>query len=805
MKSTFHRLSLLFACYCMLMPHGSVAAEPIWQQGEGNVFRLAPEASTSYEVFIPQPGKDKVVTLSWRARIDADRQRGGREFLRITVNGESVAALRDRLSSRILNKPAVYVDQRGRRQRWYVHGAQGWLVPFADDFSPPNPTSRFSKAGTEAYEFSVDVTDLVRLNSENTVSVHNLMKKRYFHKYKRRYFQRTQGDLVVEGLRFGWGSRSVDQSMPRAPQASSVAWRVKAVDDRIVLQRGPLDVEFASRFADGNGGWVSLPGPDAKMQPSASDAGGQRMVVETPNYRVERTLRLEEGRIRIEDRLMGTRREAAPIVIAPRYRLLVPGAVFGTAWIGGDSDPMLNDQLCPFNPTLFVPMAGSGIGVAVEDDVMRLQGRYSYDARKGSAEIRSDEMVLSAETSYEYTVRLTLYPTSHDDYWQFINTLRTDRNGAREMPGAIWFTVPRNILLSNPESIRSYIEENRVAYVIFWESPDPNDYGLSAPYIIKGAAQLGHRAEKYRGRFESDEKEAAARLHRLSPQVKVLFYVHSHVCTAVDAGEMAAFQDAWVTDKSGKPVRRHADDPRYFPFYFICPTLENSYGEAFARLVDHLLSLGADGIYWDEMPAGLREARCTYSQFDGHSADIDLETQRVRRQKGLVGLLSSPYKAAQVRKLAAMDKVVHANGAPETLLLQKLPMTVMVETKTSAALTRRLHLTTPYAYTWGPFSVGQCRERLAAGGLCFRPGRNTEFVARSFPITPTQLGPGHIAGPERVITAVDGMFGWKGDWQADLTVFDASGRVIEEERLNGKGLRNVSVPTDSLVIMERRD
>jgi hypothetical protein len=767
--------------------------------------RISPEGDRTFVFRLPESAGNLKTVLTWEARVDADRSMTGREFLGVTLNGTSVGAMRDRLNRRLLNKPVRFTGNADKLRYWYTEGAEGWLTPFAPDFAVPVPGWSYGPP-KDAYTFQVDVTDLIQPGAENRLVFRNLTKEQYVRKYEPRYFRHTRGEIVLRNIFFDLLHERISVRAGSAPERRTG----ETIESLLKISpSGAMEIQWCGRtatietlFAQGDGRWTGFAEGAGGREILRPDPSTWRVSLKTRLFRVERTVRRDRDRIEINDRLV-LEEHSDVAVIAPRVRISVAENTYGTIWLGGDKDPSLEDASCPSNPTLFLPMDGAGLGLVLEDDVFRLQARFSYDAGAGDALIRSDEMVLSKTAGGEYTLRYALYPVSKDSYWDFINSAREEWNSHQTMPGTIWFTTPGNIVLSNPESIRRYLRENRVAYVVFWEGPHPQGDRIHTPYIVQGTGQLHPRAVAVRGAFEADERKGAEKLHRIMPGVKVLFYIHSHVCSMMDPEQMDSLQDSLVIGEDGKPVRRHAGDGRFFPLYYVYPTSRNSYGKAFERLIDHVLGLGADGIYWDEMSAAAGEVRCTYSEFDGYTADVDLETQEIQRLKGLVSLLSSDYKVGQVRRLLDRERAVHANSAPETVAQNRLPITRMVEAQTSSAAVKDLHLTTPYAYTWAPFSMDQFRDRLFKGGLCFRPGKETPFIARSYPITPVSLGRGYVVGRERIITGVGGVFGWEDLWKAALWTYDGSGRMVERRLLEGEGGREIPVPPNGLTIMER--
>lgn len=747
---------------------------------------------------------DKSLFLCWKSRIDSDHQRGGREFLRLEVNGKVVGAKKDRLIVRLRNKPTSFTDQRGRAHTWYVGGADGWLTPFSGAFTRPGLTSRFHAVAEKAYDFCVDVTDLMRNSRPNRIVFRNLMQARYAKKYQERYFRHSSGDLIIRNLALEVRTAQAEDQLVQPPPGSPGPWELEiGPSGGLRIHWGRRTTSLESAFADGGGSWTRLPSEGEERTVVRPNDNEWRVSLQAGDYSIDRTVVRMNGRIKVRDRFTLLNAEK-PVPLIPRYRLRFAENAYPRVFLGGDDDPSLNDIRCPFNPTLFVPMHDAGLGLVLEDDVMRLQGVFSYDAAKGHAVVRSDELVLSSEGGSSYAIEMSLYPIAGGDYWTFLNRVRQDQGIESVLPGTVWFTNPRNIILSNPSKVVEYIQKNRVAYVVFWANPDPRHYDVPAAYVVQGVAQMWDRSRSIRAAYERDERAALERLHRIAPSVKGLVYVHSHVCSFFQSERLSDYEDSWIKEPNGQPIRRHEKNSIYVPLYYVYPTKANRYGKDLDRLLNHLIGLGADGVYWDEMPASYPATRCTYHQFDGFSADVDTNTQTVRRLKGLVSLLSADYKAGWVKELNRQGKIVHANGAPDLWSLSRLPMTCMVETKTSAAAASELHLATPYAYVWGAAGMDQYRERLLKGSLPFQPGPENGFVPLAFPMDIQRLGKGFIIGESRLVTAVDGWFGWSSPWTGILTAFDARGREIEKKAVQRDGDAWITVPPDGVVFLEKQ-
>lgn len=781
--------------------------------GPDSRVRVAPGGVQTFPTPSIDFDSDQHVVLAWQARIDADRLRIGQWLTAVTINGKPVVAMKDRLTRNLLNKPLSFKDHRGRVQNWYADLAGGWLTPFSPDFSIPGPMTWFHNQGIEAYKYEVDVTDLIRSIGSNELVIRNLMSERYRQKYKTGMFEKRNGDLVIQEITIeirndpkrATRQEAVEKGLTTHAVANQWSLEIEQSGEMVISWPNGISARMKSSFANGGGQWVEIPSSSGVQSPARISPSQWRLNLELPYYRVERKIHQEKKKIRITDRII-SKKPKNPVVVVPRYELHVAPARYGTAWLGGDPDPVRNDVDSPYNPTLFVPMDRGGVGLVVVDDVMRLQGKYSYDPVSGTALIRSDELVVSDEGKGGYEACIDVYPMQSVDYWDFINTVRQDWGVSVTLPGTIWFTYPENILLSHETSVEGFIRYNHVAYVIFWQDISLKYHSeIKEPYFINGASRIDEAFKDIQAPYEKRVREAIECIHRLAPGTKVLLYVHSHVCSVLDEDNLGEISGALITDENNNRIRRHADDNRFYPLFFVYPTKNNGYGKKFTRLVDRLLGLGSDGIYWDEMSAASREVKFTYSEFDGFTADIDMETQTVKKRKGLVGLLSAPYKLKLINRLISEGRTVHANGAPELLAFNQLPITRMVETPNTTLRTRELHLTTPYAYTWGPFTLMQFRDRLENASLCLRPATGKSFISNAYPITPQSIGPGFVIGSERIVAAESGKYGWDGPWHAEMTLYNEEGYLTGRHRLKATGKESISVPKNGLVILAREN
>jgi len=215
----------------------------------GEVVSITEEAARKWALPEVRPGKGRVL-LAWEARIEALRASGHREFMRVEINGVPVGARADRLSVRLVNKPDRFFRNDGHPGFWYRADADGWVVVFAPDFEAANRQTRYLFNG-HAYDFEIDVTDLLDPDGPDELAIRNLTT----HDYVRKWRSGRAAPLIVRNL-----CLRVDGEPPvaaSAPEAVAEASGPAAVAFRL-RGGGGLDVRldgasYGARTARGMG------------------------------------------------------------------------------------------------------------------------------------------------------------------------------------------------------------------------------------------------------------------------------------------------------------------------------------------------------------------------------------------------------------------------------------------------------------------------------------------------------------------------------------------------------------------------
>jgi hypothetical protein len=465
-----------------------------------------------------------------------------------------------------------------------------------------------------------------------------------------------------------------------------------------------------------------------------------------------------------------TLRNPAGDMIGLRIRHAVV-ARSGDVYAGGRPAPDGADAYNPWNPTVFVPTAGGGVGLVAEDDVLRNQLWVDNDRKSGTAGLRTDTLCLGAGD--QVTLVWSVYPTATASYWDFINTVRADWGVNRTVSGSyIWFS-PDGILGMDPDRLRAGLERQRVGVANLnggWIDPHRPE---SPPLIAYGTFVMSQEFASYRERVRA----AVAKLKAARPSLRVLLYFDVQRDSSPDAP--ARFPDSLLI---GRGNRADFFDwaGKYSGAWSMVPTTDNAFGTAMAKVPGEMRALGADGLYWDEIDAvDFSKPRVTEAAWDRRTCRLGPDGS-IEKPVGLANLLSESAKLDYARAGA----FVLGNGPPTTRRFQDRADTRMIEAQHNDTWGAFAHLTTPLGYIsvrtdWGTV-LDKIDEGLLVAGIPLEYPH--DIVPRLFPFTPEYIQPGTLRGRERIVTTRSGLHGWEAaTGPLRLYHYDASGKEHEAE------------------------
>ena len=238
--------------------------------------------------------------------------------------------------------------------------------------------------------------------------------------------------------------------------------------------------------------------------------------------------------------------------------------------------------------------------------------------------------------------------------------------------------------------------------------------------------------------------------------------------------------------------------------------------------IDATLAAGSDGAYFDEFsfctPRDYR--RYDYSCWDGFSADLD-ENGNVVALKSDNSLATAPFKSALIQKLTSQGKLFLGNGGDSTRAMYQYPEHGFIEGTALINMPDGHLLHVPlvlgnYGTEGTRAGVMKAVREALNLGCVYSPHTRTNlvlegadnFVCKLYPITVTEIGPGFVAGRERLAVNASGVYRWEGakDGDVDLYVYNSAGDRIDRDAKGTvkDGRIALEVPADGLVIAEVR-
>jgi hypothetical protein len=592
----------------------------------------------------------------------------------------------------------------------------------------------------------------------------------------------------------------------RVARAGNPILLEKTADGGLLVQAGENQFPVSSSFSVPGGGWrrlgpaiVSREGENAaRVQPGAEP--GSVTVAET-DFQVERTVQFSDGRAWVRDRISNlTERDLGMMV---RHELALPRPPL-VIHLGGDSMARIYETWAPWNPTVFVPLGDLSLGMAAEDDALRAQGIWSYHRDTPRVGVRTEHLAIPARQSA--TLQWSIYALPGGDYFDFVNRIRADWRVRLRLVGPYWWGFrAEQIMAMSDEALRTFLQRTRAYAVVStggwvdWlrreERPARIGFGVGVmePWF-----------DEYRKRL----RQAADKVHRVAPGVKVAYY--NHMFLNEPERDTERFRDSWIVRENGERLNVTWNGA-YTPARGIYPTESNRFGSAFREALERQrVELAADGFYIDEtdFPSGMWRDCYTFNQWDGTSALLDPKTFAIRRKIGYTFLLAEKYQHQVLDELRAAGVWFLGNGQPCTLSFNRDTWPRFTEMDLNLRRASEAHLYSPLAYGRGAYTVEKLRERLDVGMLyCVTaPEDRLGIVGRFFPITPTELHAGWVKGEERIVTNRSGTFGWANErYRYRLWRYLKSGTPVEDPPLwqTGEGFVEVQVPEKGIAILER--
>ncbi|MBI4027537.1 MAG: hypothetical protein HY360_21300 [Verrucomicrobia bacterium] len=796
--------------------------ERIWRHEKP--IRIGAEQSAKISIPpIPQ-AVGQTIAIRFQTRLVYPEFEGWNTFLKLNFNDEAVTELDKCANDRLLNRSTIFSSTRWGTSAMVA--GNNYITFFTPDINAINKEWVNDPAQLkEATWYVLRIEDLAKTDGTNILKFTSAVNPNTFKKD-------ASGNVpVVEvaSLEIGYIKAkssietdekiTVDFSPTGTLKTSNYSVSVSSNGGFCVAAesgKSYFDASFSYPFAGKNWNAVSadkknIAGEAAWKPVTHLDRRNVTVEAKGKYYTFKRQVICHERFLEIHDVFMNKTDYILGIIVRNRF---VSEENPLKLKIGGyNANPELPTEPVhsPSNPTLFFGMNRGGLGIFAQDTAFRNQ--LMMETKRNVAVFGSNELGLAPKETY--TLRWRIYPMEDNDYFSFINRLRSDIGANYTIlgPGKFFGDIRDKHRTITPEEFNKSMERQYAPVGMF--SPwfcyyDGGDLSLEAWIggIRRGVANF---------------KKG------LPPEVRLLPCFETSIQPVPDEIEIKLWpedleewptSDGFIVTKDnkfssskqytlGKPVTN-------FRSYI---KLDTKYYKKFMAGIDGAMDAGFRGIYFDLFVCpNLR----TYDQWDGRTVEMDADSFTVARETALLPILEGPAKKAIVEHIIQRGGIVVCNDYPVWEELQSTPLFSFSE----ASDINGGHLGAPIGLSagWdaaeghsGADLVAAVIARLKKGGLFYyyatiikeTDNEAYELVKNMYPITIEELHAGWIKGKERTITCVPGKYTVGGSKPPKVILFTKEGKKSSSppEALRPEGKTEwlidlTQLPAGSAVIIE---
>jgi len=540
--------------------------------------------------------------------------------------------------------------------------------------------------------------------------------------------------------------------------------------------------------------------------------GSVRLTAAGGHYSLERSVRIEAGRVEIADTLESLSDQ--PVGVFVTHQLVTPELLSQTRLGYGAADPFV-----------FAACSAGDLGLLAEDDVSRAQ--FTPFAAPNRAGYRLDHLALAPRGAV--TLRCAVYvlpPTG--EALPLVNAIRRDWGSNHTILGPGSFFDANDPIISDPARLRAYLERRklRVAMLSPWLDYDPGSMDRVMP------------REEYRAMMQ----RAAAAIRAAGPEVQCLgsietdwvtiypetipggeklpvdgpgghgpTWISPEATAVLDASDLP-WKDSMKRDETGRAMLElYTRSGKPQTALGVYPRVGNYQARFLLEQARFLIEdCGLDGFYIDEFaPYWVR----SHERWDGFTADLDRRTGAVVRQYTDAGLVGAEFRLELSEYALSRGKVMVGNTFATTCAENARPVMRFAETWSSFDVLGLPEIGKPPYNQYiasgqlgTPIGLGVLQpagqipsaELLMRGLILYlrhgvllyhyfygdvpEAGEGSgEYgpINHLFPITPVELFEGGIIGEERIISCVSREFTWSGPREPRVLVFGMDGRRTE--------------------------
>jgi len=470
-----------------------------------------------------------------------------------------------------------------------------------------------------------------------------------------------------------------------------------------------------------------------------------------------------------------------------------------------------------------------GLGIAVVDDIFRMQADYRTDP--GSGGISTSHLGFAAGKSH--TLRYTIYILPSADYFDFVNAVRRDWGvNNRTIPGFI--TWNNHHIRNNPDKFKTSIAN------------------LGTSILIDGKEWYNARKYHERSFNIADEMKIHTEWKNLGKtlcpdiryllQFQMVFSWRNQEKSPDPMADSAIINheghvDIFARARKGAPYSStygYGEPGLYHAYHY--PMIGNSYYRFLMDSARVAMDNGFNGVYYDtpEYDA-VTYGRFTFDRWDDATVDLN-DDFTIARKYADVNLISVQARYELYKYITGRGGIIVLNAPPHNEKIQQMPGMIIHHTEGDREDSlARMHFSTPVVLGQYPRDAkgtpgytGSPRKRFLTGedfmqdmvwkisnGVLYAaywPPKDVpeshEWPTRDmYPITVTDIHGGWIRGKERIITVKSGKFGWENEKVASarIRVYGKNGCMISDSQVNSDaaGQFEVKLPESGMAIIIR--
>lgn len=463
------------------------------------------------------------------------------------------------------------------------------------------------------------------------------------------------------------------------------------------------------------------------------------------HYRLTRTVALEGHRIAIADALTNEGDRDVGVLIT--HRVTPDGRPLDVR-VGGGPDPADDAHathaagaaeageyiewagfparhLSAENPSLFLALDSSALGVLAEDSISRLQ--FNGSVVDGHPQFSLARFALSQRCTR--TLRWTLYPLNAGaGYFDFANQVRHDwgSNFTVDGPWSFFDVVRHRELLQDPQALRHHLQRKRLSTAALMPWLDYDNYDAHAERLLS------------RDDYRTLMREAATALKAADPGIRCTGSMEGNIVGLPEEvvhelyemlpadrrgrGYPLPFSDAQEALLRGQSLPRRdclytrPDGRHAYELYYRGPLVDatGALNEQNPRRVpmmalmvyaapgnDHLAywldqarflieDVGLDGIYIDQFSLAFTDTqRFSYDGWDGLTVDMDPATGTITGRCVDGAWVGAGARRQLIDYVLSEGKIMVANSAAAVEEVQALPIARFMEAEFTADMLER--------------------------------------------------------------------------------------------------------------------